>query len=120
MNKSSESVTDLGRELHVTFPPSTRVIGVERENGMDDLVRAKVQIAEGDWSQFLGTTPIKSDSFRPGPRGFLGQDHGFWDPHQAAGLRSAQAILPGQRALNVGVTTPSDGKLTLYIVNHGT
>ena len=113
-------IVELGRELNVTLPPNTRVIGVERENGMDDLVGAKVEIPDSDWPSFIASTPIKANSFRPGERGLLGEDHGFWDPNQAPGLRTAQATLPGVRALNIGVCTPSNGFVVLYIVNHGT
>lgn len=81
----------LGHELSVALPPSTHVIGVERENGMDDLVGAKLEIAESDWPSFIASTPIQPDAFRPGSRGLLGDDHGFWDPDQVPGLRTAQA-----------------------------
>lgn len=110
----------LGYELNVPLPPSTRVIGVERENGMDDLVSAKLEMAESEWPGFLASTPIQVDAFRPGARGMLGQDHGFWDPHRAAGLKTAQAPLPGARYLTVGVTAAVNGTVRVYIVNHGT
>lgn len=110
----------LGQELSVTLPPSTRVIGVERENGMDDLIGAKLEISESEWPGFIASTPIQPDAFRPGSRGMLGDDHGFWDPEKAPGLRTAQAVLPGARALNIGVSAAVNGTVLVYIVNHGT
>lgn len=120
MTKRSCDPVALGHELNVPLPPSTRVVGVERENGMDDLVSAKLEMAESEWPVFLASTPIQPDAFRPGPRGMLGEDHGFWDPHQAAGLKTAQAPLPGARWLNIGVSSAVNGTVVVYIVNHGT
>ena len=120
MTQRSYDTVALGHELNVALPPSTRVIGVERENGMDDLVGAKLEIPEPEWSHFIASTPIQPDAFRGGSRGMLGEDHGFWDPAQAPGLRTAQAVLPGTRVLNIGVSAPVNGIVVVYIVNHGT
>jgi hypothetical protein len=117
---SAESLDSLGKELDLTFPVSARLLGVERESGMDDMVRLKVEMNAADLAGFLERSPIDPASFRSGPRGFLGQDRGFWDPHRAAQLRTAQAIVAGHRALNIGVDETRAGVVTLYIVNHGT
>jgi hypothetical protein len=120
MTHTSYNVVELGRELNVSLPPSARVIGVEREEGMDDRIGVKLEIPQDDWPRFIASTPIDADAFDPGARGMLGQDHGFWDPHQAPGLRTAQAPLPGARYLNIGVSAPTNGFVVVYIVNHGT
>lgn len=120
MTHRSYNLVELGRELSVSLPASARVIGVEREEGMDDRIGAKLEIPQSDWPSFIASTPIEADAFDSGPRGMLGQDHGFWDPHQAPGLRTAQASLPGARYLNIGVSAPTNGIVIVYIVNHGT
>jgi hypothetical protein len=114
------SLADLGRELGVVFPPGTRLIGVERENGMDDLVSAKVEMKRADWPTFLASTPIHPASFRPGNRGLLGPDKGFWDPTHYPALRSAQAQVPDHRALNIAFDDSASDPGAVFVVNHGT
>ena len=55
-----------------------------------------------EWPRFLAKTPIERDVFSPGEQGLRSSDEGFWDPHQAKGLRTAQALLPKGRAFNIG------------------
>ena len=63
---------------------------------MDDLVSAKVEMKRADWPNFLASTPIHPASFRPGSRGLLGPDKGFWDPTHYPALRTAQAQVPDE------------------------
>jgi hypothetical protein len=84
------------------FPTAARLIGVHREWGIDDLIAAKVEMPVSEWPTFLAKTPIERDRFSPGEQGLLGPDDGFWDPHQAKVLRTAQTLLPGGRTLNIG------------------
>jgi hypothetical protein len=86
---------------------------------MDDRVRVKVEMSAADLPAFLERTPIDADSFSPGAGGRLGQDHGFWDPHRAAKLRTAQATLDDNRVLNIGVDESRTDRVAVYIVNHG-
>jgi hypothetical protein len=116
----TENLPAVAQELGVKLPPSARLIGVARESGMDDLVRAKFEINADELDGFLASTPVDPQSMRPGGRGFLGPDEGFWDPRQARSLRTGQALIAGARALNIGVAEGGAKIAVLYIVNHGT
>jgi hypothetical protein len=115
-----DTLESVGKEIAVAFPASATLIGVHRENGIDDLVAVKVEIPAADWPALLARTPIDPSLFRPGERGLLGPDDGFWDPHKAAHLRTAQASLPNARALNIGYDDSRAGVFVVYVVNHGT
>ncbi len=110
----------LGSELGVKFPAGARLIGMERENGMDDMVCAKVAIATVDLPAFLASAPLPTDAFSPGTAGFLFSNHDWWDPESALHLRTGQAKLPGARVLNIGVDDGHPSVVYLYVVNHGT
>ncbi len=110
----------LGAELGVTFPPGARLVGMKRENGMDDMVCAKVAIAPETLPAFLASAPLAPETFRSGSRGFLLSNQDWWDPDSALHLRTGQAHMPGARALNIGVDDGHPGVVYLYIVNHGT
>jgi hypothetical protein len=120
VSSGAPSLQDLGRQLGVTFPPGTRVVGVDHQNGMDDLVGAKVEMKRADWPAFIASTPIHPASFRHGNRGLLGPDKGFWNPNQYPGLRTAQAQLPQARALNIGFDDSAADPVAVFVVNHGT
>jgi hypothetical protein len=120
-DKPTESLEQFGTELNLPFPPSARLIGISRSpGGMDDAVRIKLEMAKDDLAAFLAQTHVDVQSFRPGTRGMLGADRGFWDPHRAKGLRTAQIQRAGARALNVGVDESDERVAVLYIVEHGT
>lgn len=110
----------LGKELGVKFPASARLLGVERENGMDDMARAKVAIAAADLPAFLASTPLAPAAFAPGSGGLLFHDRDWWGPDSALHLRTAQARLASARVLNIGVDDGHPGVVYLYLVNHGT
>ena len=119
MPKEQDLVT-LAREVGLTFPAGTRLVGVKRESGMDDLVAFKVELPSKALTAFLKSTPVKEEDFAGGERGLLGPDDGWWDPGRAPRLRTGQAMLPGARALNIGVDDSRPKVAVLYIVNHGT
>ena len=114
----NESLESIGKEVALTFPSSARLIGVHRERGMDDLVAVKVEMDAADWPGFLGRTPVDATLIRPGERGLLGPDEGFWDPHQAKNLHTVEATLPNQRVLNIGYDDSRKGVVVVYVVNH--
>jgi hypothetical protein len=114
------SVSQLGKELGLEFPPSTRVLGVLRSNGMDDAVRVKLELAASELPAFLERTQIDGAAFRPGTRGMLGPDKDFWDPHQSQSLRTAQVARPNARSLNVGIDDSQGDRVVAYLMEHGT
>ena len=113
------TLAELGAEVGLAFPPSSRLLGVSRENGMDDLVMFKVELPRRDLASFLATCPVPADAFEEGSAGFLGPDEGFWDPGKARHLRTGQ-IMRNTRATNIGVDDGRPDVAILYIVNHGT
>jgi hypothetical protein len=115
-----ETLESVGKEIAVAFPSSATLIGVHRENGMDDLIAVKVELPAADWPGFIARTPIDPSLFRPGERGLLGPDDGFWDPHKAGNLRTAGTSLPNARALNIGYDDSRGSVFVLYVVDHGT
>jgi hypothetical protein len=117
---AEDTLESVGRQLGVAFPAAAKLIGVHREQGIDDLVAAKVEMPATEWPGFLAKIPMERDLFSPGERGLLGPDDGFWDPHQAKGLRTAQALLPGRRTLNIGYHHGRGTVVVVYVVNHGT
>jgi hypothetical protein len=119
-NRPTESVSlgDLSRELKLTFPPSTRLVGVDREQGMDDRIRVKVEMNSADVEAFLAQTSIAPSSFRSGARGRLGLDSDFWDPSKASKLRTSSGLRE-HRVLNIGIDETRPDVTALFIVDHG-
>ena len=115
-----DTLESVSKELSVTFPAGTKLIGVHRERGIDDLVEAKLEIPAADWPGFLASTPIDPSLFEPGGGGGLGPDEGFWDPNKAKNLRTAQVMLPNARGLHIGYDGSRGSVYVVYVVNHGT
>jgi len=119
-NEMPESLSQLSQELGLAFPPSTRVIGVLRSNGMDDAVRVKLEIAASEFPSFLDLTQMDRSAMRPGTRGMLGPDKDFWDPHQSRSLRTGQVARPNARSLNLGFDDSRGDPVIAYLMEHGT
>ena len=115
-----ETLESVGKEVGLVFPAGSRLVGVHRERGADDLIAVKVEMPAAAWPGFVATTPIDPTLFRPGERGLLGPDDGFWDPHESKSLRTAETPLPHARVLNLGYDDRRGNVISVYIVNHGT
>jgi hypothetical protein len=109
----------LSRELQVSLPNGTRILGVDRESGIDDMVRAKLEVSREDFDELMASIPLMADKFIAGA-GRLGSDGGFWNPRATPGIRYAQRRLPGGRALHVGYADAGQGRVVLFLINHGT
>lgn len=120
--RPKDTLATLAPELSVSFPPSTQLVGVQRYNGMDDLIAVKVTMARTEWPQFLASTALTESQLISGEVGLLGPDEGFWDPNRHADLRTGQTAPAGDptRALNIGVAAESTERVAVYVVNHGT
>jgi hypothetical protein len=117
---SREDLASVGKEVGLSFPAAARLIVVHRERGADDLVAVKIELPAAEWPGFLSRAPVDPSLFRPGERGLLGPDEGFWDPHQARNLRTVEAALPNGRVLNLGYDDSRGSVFAVYVVNHGT
>jgi hypothetical protein len=115
---TKENLESVGKEVGLFFPAGTRLVGVHRERGADDLIAVKVEMPAGEWPGFVAQTPIDPALFRPGERGLLGPDDGFWDPHKAKNLRTAEAALSGARVLNLGYDDSRGSMVAVFVVNH--
>ena len=116
-----DDLRTLAAEVHLGFPPSSRLLGIARERGIDDIVEAKVQIASADLTAFLAHAPVKAEALETERLDLMGPDHGWWDPGRAKNLRVAQALVGGGKAFNLGVADgTAAGTTVLYIVQHGT
>ena len=112
------SVDELSARLGVRLPEGTRVLGVDSETGIDDLVRAKVEISKAHLTSFLATTAIPR--FEQVDADILGPDREFWDPHKASNLRVGDVQLPNARFLVVAIDEGRPQVAVLYLINHGT
>ena len=112
-------LASLEKELGVPLPKDAKLLWVDHQSGMDDLVRAKLQISRAAFDQIAPRLPIQESQLRKGP-GRLGTDTGAWNPHQVPGLKSGSVALEGARFLHLGLADDGAGGLTLFIVNHGT
>jgi hypothetical protein len=118
--ESTQSSSQLGHELGLSFPPSTRVLGVRRESGIDDAVLAKIEISKNEFQAFFAKTPIDPAAMRPGTGGFLGSDVDFWDPHKAPALKTGQGKSAAGRVLSIGVDESRPDIVVLYIMEFST
>lgn len=113
--KEPDQIAALAKELGVVLPPHTTILGVERESGMDDRVRAKLLLSPTAVDQL----PVSADQLSRGA-GRLGVDRGFWNPNTTPGIHSGQVPLSNGRFLNVGVADGQGDEKIVFLVNHGT
>jgi hypothetical protein len=114
-------VAELGREVGLSLPPSTKIVAVRRESGMDDAVFAKLELARADWQRLAAQPPLSTAEFGLENKSYLSSDDGWWNPSTIEGLRVAQIEMPKGRWLNVGVDEATKpGVVTLYVLNHST
>ena len=66
----------------------------------------------------LAVTQIAN--LRAGDADRLGQDHGYWDPHEAPRLRFGSAELPDSRWVTLGLDEARPDVTVVYLMVHGT
>ncbi len=122
INTSSPQHTNLAalsKRIGVPLPESTRVIGVEHQQGKDDMIRAKLEMPRADLEAIGSALPIDPSKLRPGV-GRLGIDRNFWNPSEYQDLRSGSVVLEGARGFHLGVAYLADGTAVVFIMSHGT
>ena len=117
-NKATAERVQLQRELGFAVPEGARVLWIERENGIDSIIRVKLEMSKLDFDTMAASVPIVDGDLRSGP-GRLGRDKGEWNPRTTVGLRSTQLALPDASFMNVGVAETA-GVLTVFVMRHGT
>lgn len=120
MNSPSDALQKLSRDLDLPLPTTAHLVGIEREEGADDMVRAKLLMTPAEWAAFAPKSPVKPEQMRAARPNILGPDEGFWDPNRARGLRLGQVERPGSRYLNIGYDDSKAGEVAVYIFEHGT
>jgi hypothetical protein len=117
--KESSDLATLSRELGLSLPQTTVVIGVDRESGIDNAILAKLEIPARDWPQVLASAPFKESELNPDSKAYLPRDHGWWNPRSVPGLRAGQVERPNGRVLNIGVdASTKPDTIVLYLMSH--
>ncbi len=101
--------------MRVTFPKSTRPIGIWYQYSRDDAICLKVEIAKSDLEAFIGESLFFEDELEDGWRFILEPNRGWWDPGKARTLKAGQADLPNGEFLNIGVDDSFDDKVVIYL-----
>jgi len=112
------TLDQLSEKLCVSFPAGADVIGIETQNGMDDMIRARVAIDRDALPAFQEACPVPAALMEGGTGALLGSGPPWWAP--SASARVGQKALPGARALHVGIDDQGQAKVDIYVVNHGT
>ncbi len=106
--------------MRVTFPKSTRPIGIWYQYGMDDAICLKIEIAKSDLGVFIRESPLSNEKLENDWRFLLEPDKGWWDPSKPKILLSGQAGLPNAQFLNIGIDYLPDDKVIIYLMWHET
>jgi hypothetical protein len=114
----AQDLPRLSEALGLPLPAQTQVIWAQRQEGMDDMTRAKLRMDKASFSRLAPKLPLAPEQLGEGS-GELGPNHGGWDPEGTPGMRSGEAALPGARFLHYGFAE-QDGLVTLFVVNFGT
>lgn len=124
-NESASAMTDhvadraeLQAQLGFALPETARVVWREHQQGMDAMIRVKLEMTRSAFEQLAASVPIVEQDLRPGA-GRLGRDKGEWNPHSTPSIRSTQLALPDANFMNVGVAE-ANGLVTVFITRHGT
>lgn len=115
---TSSDKTAIESVLGFPLPNDARVLLLERESGLDDMLRAKIEIPRSSFNGVAPSLPVQLNAMRRGP-GRLGADHGSWNPRSEQDLRTGQVGRPGGRFLNLGFVESND-HVTLFVMEHGT
>jgi len=121
MNNETKPAADQRRfedALHLSLPKSARVVWMEQMPGLDDMIRAKIELDRTDLVSLLQQLDVDLDELRPGASR-LGADKGQWNPRSIPAIRSVQLALPNSHFRNVGVVE-SGQHVTLFVMQHGT
>jgi hypothetical protein len=104
--------------LRISLPADTEILLFERESGLDDMLRAKIEMSRTSYLTLAQRLPVPVASMTRGA-GRLSADNGAWNPRSTPHLISGQVARAEGRYLNVGVAESSE-RVTLFIVEHGT
>jgi|GEM_PF-5825914 len=104
--------------LGFVLPDDATVLLIERESGIDDMLRAKVEMSRVSFMSLAPRLPVPMTSMTRGP-GRLSADKGDWNPRGTPGVKSGQVALAAGRYLNIGVAESSE-RVTLFVLEHGT
>ncbi len=107
---------DIQKKIGLVLPQPVRVVGVQDEAGIDQLVQLKVETDSAGLEQFLVANHLDKVAFEDAQRALLLPDAGWWDPSKAASLPTIQIRRPAGPTLNIGYSPKPDGSVDLYIM----
>ena len=108
----------LASRIGVPLPAGVRIVGATSSDERDGMLRAKLELPPAQVLGFLTAANIRRLE-GAGPD-LLGPDDGFWDPHRAGPLRSAEVQLPGARFLLVALDESRSDMSIVYVMAYGT
>lgn len=113
------TLDELSEAVGVRFPAGSRVVGVERQHGIDDLLRARVAVGREKVAEFEAGSPVSRQYMEDDAGALLGQGPTWWVPSPSA--RVGQTQLADGRVLHIGIGDKGEqGLVDVYVVNHGT
>jgi hypothetical protein len=80
---------ELQQQLGFTLPESARIVWLERQQGVDAMVRVKLEMNRSAFDSMAPSIPVIDQELRAGARR-LGRDTGEWNPPSTPGIRATQ------------------------------
>lgn len=114
----SDDRAAIEKVLGFDLPESAQILMLDRQVGIDDMLRAKIEMPRSSFDAVAQRLPVPLDGMSSGP-GRLSADKGLWNPRSTPHIKSGQVARPGGRFVNIGVAQ-SDERVTLFVVEHGT
>lgn len=114
----SMSAAALSSALQVPLPAEATVLGVEHQQGMDDMVRAKIAVPRAHFTDFRRRIPVPPAAMEDKAGALLGTGPSWWAPDPST--RVGQAPLDAGRVLHLGIEDTGKPTVLVYLVNHGT
>lgn len=115
MLSDNEVVTKV---LGFALPADAKIVLIERESGIDDMLRVKVEMSRASFTEVAQHLPVPATRMTRGA-GRLSADKGEWNPRATPGVKSGQIARAEGRYLNIGVAESND-RVTLFVMEHGT
>ncbi|MHC4659221.1 MAG: hypothetical protein ACYS83_08605 [Planctomycetota bacterium] len=118
--KAQQKLAQLGTIMHVSFPPSTRLLNYDHTQGwLDDSIILKVEIARDDLEFFLNNSPfagktLKTKQQNPIPAiGTTGPR--WWKVKSVENWQSGSVALPQAEWLKILLDLDKPDKVVIYL-----
>ena len=112
------TIDELSKALGVSFPAGAKVVGIDSQHGIDDMLMARVAIDAAKLRDFEAASPVPAEHMEDNAGELLGPGPKWWTPSPSA--RVGQIHLPSGRALHIGIDRQRGNQVDIYVMNHGT